>query len=415
MRLMKNLRLNYSVPPLRALIVSVAMALITTAHAEELVVLSPHWDGLRKEITTAFSAHTKGTVQIRWLDVGGTSDILRFIQDEQQRAPIADVLFGGGTASFRELTSMKMLEKFTLTAEQWRPLAKELQGAPLHDADGYWHSAMLAGFGILCNTRVIQQLKTTQPQRWRDLAEPVWHSWIALADPRKSGSAHVIIELMLQQYGWDDGWRILHQIRENTSVITSSSSELPWLIATGEVGCGGVVDSYAAHARDYAGERVTFTIPDGEAPVLGDPIGILANAPHKATAEKFVSFILSEEVQALLMARRGSERGPKLHELRHMSVMPHLYTDLGQDLMVASNPFSWRANPNYKDTITKERWHILNDLLGVFLIDAPLQKSASEAVPISLRELTELREKSNWMKSTERGAMLGKWREQVWR
>ena len=52
------------------------------AAADRLVLLSPHWKGIEDEFERAFKAHhlreTGRTVELEWLDVGGTSEVLRF-------------------------------------------------------------------------------------------------------------------------------------------------------------------------------------------------------------------------------------------------------------------------------------------------------------------------------------------------
>lgn len=51
--------------------------------SDELVIVSPHWDGIQKEFTQAFQHHyqqTFGTsIEIRWRDLGGTSQIEKTI------------------------------------------------------------------------------------------------------------------------------------------------------------------------------------------------------------------------------------------------------------------------------------------------------------------------------------------------
>jgi ABC-type Fe3+ transport system substrate-binding protein len=381
---------------------------------EELIILSPHWDGLKYEITQAFNEYTENSVKIRWLDVGGTSDILRFVEGEQQHIPRADVLFGGGTATFRQLAAEGFLMKVPLATEIRNAIADNLHGTQLHDQNSFWYSAMLTGFGILCNTLTLKKLDLSLPSSWADLSKPEWHSWISLADPRKSGSAHVIIELILQKHGWNNGWKILQRIRRNISIITSSSSELPWLIATGEVACGGVVDSYASHAKSYADTNLIFIMPSEETSILGDPIGVLNNAPHPIAAIKFLNFILSNKFQKLLMSRKGASDGPKKYELYHMSVIPSLYDSLGQQKTDIGNPFSWQPTHNYSDSIARSRWHILNDLVGIYLIDAPLKTISVSEPPISEEELAILTQNKSWLTSLERQEFLFNWREILW-
>jgi hypothetical protein len=80
------------------------------AAADRLVLLSPHWKGIEDEFERAFKAHhlreTGRTVEFEWLDVGGTSEVLRFIRSEFNNKPAGigiDVFFGGGLEPYLAL------------------------------------------------------------------------------------------------------------------------------------------------------------------------------------------------------------------------------------------------------------------------------------------------------------------------
>src|SRR5207344_1006726 len=85
-------RMHQHWPPRRILarvfIVSLLLLVIFdgpfVAAADRLVLLSPHWKGIEDEFERGFKAHhlreTGRTVEIEWLDVGGTSEVLRFIR-----------------------------------------------------------------------------------------------------------------------------------------------------------------------------------------------------------------------------------------------------------------------------------------------------------------------------------------------
>ena len=61
------------------------------AMADRLVLISPHWEGIEYEFERVFKVHyqreTGKTVELDWLDVGGTSETIRFIQSEFKNKP----------------------------------------------------------------------------------------------------------------------------------------------------------------------------------------------------------------------------------------------------------------------------------------------------------------------------------------
>src|SRR5262249_52509893 len=69
---------------------------------DNLVLVSPHWEGIQREFETAFKSHylreTGRTVELEWMDAGGTSEVLRFIRSEFKAKPTGigiDIFFGG--------------------------------------------------------------------------------------------------------------------------------------------------------------------------------------------------------------------------------------------------------------------------------------------------------------------------------
>ena len=233
--------------------------LVQSAGAQELVIVSPHWEGIRYEFEAGFAKwrSLKGLapVKLSWRDVGGTSDIVRFVQSEYQgidktnptgRSGIGvDIVFGGGIDPFVSFKKSGYLEKLEINSEVLGRVAKEVSGMPLYDPDGYWFSPTMAAFGIFCNQKVLKVLNLSQPDSWEDLLDPKMSGWIVSADPRRSGSAHMFYEIILQAYGWEKGWEVLRGLAANYRVFLSNSSQAILDVVNGEVACSFAIDSQA--------------------------------------------------------------------------------------------------------------------------------------------------------------------------
>src|SRR5687767_11317312 len=86
------------------------------AGGERLVILTPHGDNIRQEVGAAFrdwhAARFGSAPDLEWVDQGGTSEGLRYVQARFARTPASigvDVLFGGGTPPFRTLARSGLL------------------------------------------------------------------------------------------------------------------------------------------------------------------------------------------------------------------------------------------------------------------------------------------------------------------
>src|SRR5438552_7066319 len=83
--------------------VSLLLNLSVAGAADRLVLLSPHWEGIKNEFERAFKEQylleTGRNVDLEWIDAGGTSEALRFLRSEFRNKPEGvdiDIFFGGG-------------------------------------------------------------------------------------------------------------------------------------------------------------------------------------------------------------------------------------------------------------------------------------------------------------------------------
>ena len=99
------------------LIVFLAFSLPAIGLADKLVLISPHWEGIRYEFERAFKTRyqreTGRTVELEWIDVGGSSETLRFLQSEFRNKPAGigiDIFFGGGLEPYLTIKTERLLD-----------------------------------------------------------------------------------------------------------------------------------------------------------------------------------------------------------------------------------------------------------------------------------------------------------------
>jgi len=400
---------------------------------DRLVIVSPHWEGIRFEFTRGFDAYytaeTGRTAEIEWMDVGGTSEIIRFIKSEFTRNPQGigiDMMFGGGSDPFMELARLDLLAPYRLPGDLLSKLPAEAGGYPIYDAGHRWYGATMAGFGIVYNKRVAQLVELPLPETWEDLTDPQLYSWVGAADPRKSGSAHVPFEIILQVYGWERGWQIITALGANARGFANTGSQVPKDVTSGEVAYGMAIDFYAwAQINAVGADMIGYTMPDNLTILNPDGVSILKGAPNMAVAQSFLRFVLSDDGQRLWMQKPGTPGGPERFQLNRFTVLPHLYQRIDPaHTSVTFNPFTWKSSFVYDAGKGAARRHIVDDMIGVFVIDAhaALQRSwkrametgetdqvlpALGAVPISEEESLALGER--WRDQAFRNRTLLSW------
>ena len=148
------------------LIVFLACSLPAIGLADKLVLISPHWEGIRYEFERAFKARyqseTGRTVELEWMDVGGSSETLRYLQSEFKNKPAGigiDIFFGGGLEPYLALKKDRLLDAYALPKPLLEKIPPSLAGVPLYDPDHTWYGATLAGFGIVYNKIVLNLTK----------------------------------------------------------------------------------------------------------------------------------------------------------------------------------------------------------------------------------------------------------------
>jgi len=406
----------------------------TSLFADKLVLISPHWEGIRYEFERAFKAsyqrETGRSVELDWLDVGGSSETLRYIESEYKNKPTGigiDVFFGGGYDPYLALKKAQLLEPYALPKTLLDKIPGRLTGVPLYDPDYAWYGATLAGFGIVYNKVVLGLTKLPVITTWEDLASPRAFGWVGSSDPRKSGSVHMVYEIILQAYGWEKGWKIITGLGANVRSFTNSASQIPKDVAIGEVAYGLAIDFYAwAQVKEAGADKIGFVMPDNLTIITPDAIGILKGAPNPEVGKAFIRFVMSEEGQRLWLLIAKTPGGPQRFQLNRFSVLPSLYTPAAQATAVRLNPFSWRSDFAFDPNLSAERWSIVNDLIGALVIDQKhlLTRAWKEAIdnggltdhewdrlaamPISAAEALTFA-KTKWKNAEFRNQKLNEW------
>src|SRR5439155_117962 len=129
--------------------------------------------------------------QVDWRDLGGTADALRFVPSEFATKPDGigiDIFFGGGSEPFLMLAEKNLALPYEPPREILSGVPQSFNGIEVYDAGHAWYGAALSSFGILQNRVVQQRMKLPFVTRWKQLAQPTLRGWIAVGDPRHTGT-----------------------------------------------------------------------------------------------------------------------------------------------------------------------------------------------------------------------------------
>lgn len=182
---------------------------------------------------------------------------------------------------------------------------------PYYDEQGWFYNFALSGVGYMWNKTTLDEAGIDPPKSWQDLAHPRFYGQVAMSTPSRSGTNHLIVESILQDMGWDGGWKYLMQVAGNMKTITARSFSVPDGVAGGRFGVGLMID-FLAHAKSHIDPANLFDYGEPTF-VMPARIAALAGGHNVSTTVAFIDFLLSEEGQEVLL-QPGIDRLPVSQE-----------------------------------------------------------------------------------------------------
>jgi ABC-type Fe3+ transport system substrate-binding protein len=340
---------------------------------ETLAIISPHRREVRMEYSRGFGEWMRErhgrNVEIKWLDVGGTSKILKELESRFASSPDApgiDLMFGGGVAPYLTAIQQHWLAPLPVSPDLLAGIPPLCAGTPVYDPGHYWYGVALSGFGILYNRMLVQRLNLPVPEDWADLARPEYFSWVGSGDPRSSGSVHMCYEIILQAYGFEQGWSLIARLCANVRGFGEAGGTVPREVASGDIAAGMVIDQYAQTVIEAVGrDALVLVLPRRHTVIGPDAIAMIKGSRQPELCRLFTEYALSVEGQRLLYQPAG-KAGQK-NALYRMPVVKACYAETGAP---GTDPYDFPAGLVYDNDKGMRRWNVLNDLMGVWLIDA---------------------------------------------
>ena len=395
----------------------------------QLIIITPHLAQLREEFGLGFRRWHEEKygepVRVQFITPGGTSEIIKQLNAQYTSAwnrgeidretfecepgtiPI-DLMFGGGSYDHGRLmtecevsdngqvVTLSMSEPAGFSAEQveewFGPNAIGAQG--LYEPNQHWMATALSSFGIVYNREVYDRLELPEPKSFHDLTDPKLMGWIAMADPRLSGSITTTLDYILSHEGWDVGWKLLRDISANSRYFSGSSSKPPIDVSTGEAAAGLAIDFYGRGqaqsvlkpGADPSTGRVGYVDPAGSVYIDPDPISVLRGGPQPKLARRFIEYVLTERGQSVwnfepigstpkedhVLDDNGDEMGPAVYALRRLPVRRVMYEKHFDHFMDRVNPYliagsdrpaGWRSS--------------IGPMMGAFGIDTDVELKAA--------------------------------------
>jgi len=266
---------------------------------ESVVVYSSHSADMLGNYERLFeSAHPNMDVQWRHMPA---EDAYRRIQEERA-APAADLWWGGPSSLFQRAAGEGLLETY-------RPSWAEQVPEAYKDPEGLWHVIFLSPIAIVFNMR--KWSSADVPQTWDELLQPQWSGRILLCNPASSDVMRMFLYAMILRAPSEEaGFAWLKALHAATRGYPENPTFLFEHMNRREDLFSVWLQSDVMLQRERNGLPLDCIVPP-DTLLISEGIGIVANAPHRDSAEKFYEFVTSENTlahQAHVYAKRPARK-----------------------------------------------------------------------------------------------------------
>ncbi|MCS5478067.1 ABC transporter substrate-binding protein [Corynebacterium sp. YIM 101645] len=257
-----------------------------TAEITTLTVYTSEPEEKVDEINAAFMA-ANPDIEVE-VYRAGTGDLTARIAGEKQSGDIeADVLWAADAATFETYKEAGDL------AELQDVDTSDIIGEAV-DTEGFYVGTRIIPTVIAYNADVIDEADA--PQSWADLVDPKYAGQLVMPDPAVSGAAAFNASVWKNDSQLGEDW--INALGENQPMIAQSNGPTSQEIAAGGHPVGVVVD-YLVRDLAAAGSPITAVYPTEGAPYITEPAGVFGDSDQKEAAERYISFLLSEEGQQI--------------------------------------------------------------------------------------------------------------------
>ncbi|MBI3760061.1 MAG: extracellular solute-binding protein, partial [Deltaproteobacteria bacterium] len=258
-------------------------------------------------------------------------------RDASESRDAADVMFGGGISDHQALAE-KNLSRAVKFDDAAARIPAEVAGLPTRDKDGKWIATGLSSFGFVFNDRDAARRNIAAPKSWDDLADPRFAGWLGIADPEMSSSHRACMVVVLEKYGWNEGWSRLIRMLANSRGLVERSAAALQQTRNGIFLASFAVNFDGLESQAESGNGLKYVNPPGATAVTPDAISVLATSRDPEIAELFAKFVLSEDGQRLWIAtpEKGDERRP----LYHYPIDPKAYELAADKRCLPDNPLT---------------------------------------------------------------------------
>lgn len=271
---------------MRILLIGICCIFHVVAVAKELVIATTFSPETTQQVISQWQAHSPEK-NIRLINRTAAS-LQRLLENPHSER--VDLVLSSSLFLFQHLQQQHKL----------LPLPKQLlQQTELIPQDLAATTAAVAfsGYGILFNRERLNAQQLTEPHLLEDLLDVGYLDNVLLSSPSRSSTNHIMLEMWLQQQGWQKGWETWLSLVPQISTISSRSFNVADRVKMGLVTAGITIDSYAHRLLSDPNLGFHYFPQSVASPTL---IAISKQSSQPELAADFISFLLTPFGQKMI-------------------------------------------------------------------------------------------------------------------
>jgi iron(III) transport system substrate-binding protein len=272
--------------------------------ADKLGWVGPVYKELSASLTKGFKAYYKKTygkdVDITFVRPGGWPVCLDKVRAWDGK-PDADIFLGAGAPAHEVLKKEGLIVPYKAKGTDKVPA--EWHGMKVKDKGDLWTAFAPWIVTNLYNEKVLKKLRLPPPKTWNDLLDPIYRGNIVHTLPYASGTMHEAVEILLQGFGEEEGWKYLRLLAANLARFSTGSTDTTQLVARGEVPIGMAQPQMNAMAARKDGFPVRDLLPEMTI-LVPEAVALLKGAPNEAVGKIFLDWLFSMDGQKHVLEGR---------------------------------------------------------------------------------------------------------------
>lgn len=279
---------------------TLAMALVAglvapwPASAGELTVYAGAEADNIKYFSEVFARRHPG-IKLNW--IRDSTGIIQARVVAEKENPRADVLFAMAAPGMIALDQQGLLVPFTPTGRD-----KLNPGYLDGQQPAHWTGIYGWGSAICFNTVEAAKAKMPKPERWEDLANPIYRGRVTMPHPASSGTGYLMVVAWIQMMGEAKAWAFMDKLHENVGAYSHSGSKPCEQSASGEYVVGLSFPFRAARLKSQGAPIDLIIAAEGSGWEM-QTVGILKGTKNLDDAKTFVNWAVSQEAMEAFGSR----------------------------------------------------------------------------------------------------------------